>query len=77
MIGSDRVTACFSSLSEGQCGVDEALHCFGGIIKECMKKALGVSNNKVCPTGARMSTVRMRNIGFVTHIGRTRRVCKL
>ena len=56
VIGSDRVTrdltACFSSLSEGQCGVDEALHCFGGIIKKCMKKAFGVTNNKVCPTGA-------------------------
>ena len=56
MIGSDRVTrdltACFSSLSEGRYEVDEALHCFGGIIKKCMKKAFGVTNNKACPTGA-------------------------
>ena len=55
-IGNVRVnsdlTSCISSLSMGQCGVDEALHTLGKIITNCMKRAFGNSNNKAGPTGA-------------------------
>ena len=55
-IGNVRVnsdlTNCISSLSTGQCGVDEALHTLGKIIKNYMKRAFGISNNKTGPTGA-------------------------